>query len=126
MIEGIIRDKLISPFKKCNNSKCEEIYRYEFNQKCDFLFIILVYLYKDLNNSKNIKVKEKLIHYNISCFSEFYEIIGFIVMPQINHFTSILMATINDNNEYEYYYYNDMEEGLIMKRTDTFEKILKS
>ena len=84
------------------------------------------YLYKDLNNNKNINVKKKLIRYNISCFSEFYEIIGFIVMPQSDHFTSILMGNINDNNEYEYYYYNDMEEGIILKRTDTFENILKN
>ena len=47
-------------------------------------------------------------------------------MPKSDHFTSILMGNINDNNEYEYYYYNDMEEGIILKRTDTFENILKN
>ena len=82
--------------------KCNEYYRYEFKHTCEFLFIILDYLYKDINNSNSIKVKEKLIKYNISCFSEFYEIIGFIIMPKINHFTSILIGNINDNNEYEY------------------------
>ena len=125
-LEDIIHDKLITPFEKCNIPKCEEKYRYEFIQTCEFLFIILDYLYKDLNNNKNINVKKKLIRYNISCFSEFYEIIGFIVMPKSDHFTSILMGNINDNNEYEYYYYNDMEEGIILKRTDTFENILKN
>ena len=96
--------------------KCNEFYRYEFKHICEFLFIILDYFYKALNDSNSIKVKEKLIKYNISCFSEFYEIIGFIIMPKINHFTSILIGNINDNNEYEYYYYDDLEEGEIIKK----------
>ena len=45
--------------------KCRETYRYEFKQTAEFLFIILDYLYKDLNNNNNKKIKEKLIHYNI-------------------------------------------------------------
>ena len=47
-------------------------------------------------------------------------------MPKVEHFTCILMGNINDNNEFEYYYYNDMAEGDIIKKTDTFENILKS
>ena len=35
------------------------------------------------------------------------------------------MGNINDNNEFEYYYYNGMEEGDIIKKTDTFENRLK-
>ena len=125
-IEDIIHDKLITFSEKCHNQKCRETYRYEFKQTSEFLFIILDYLYKDLNNNNNKKIKEKLIHYNISCFSEFYEVIGFIIMPEINHFTSILMGNINDNNEFEYYYYNDMNGGNVIKKTDTFENIVKT
>ena len=47
-------------------------------------------------------------------------------MDQSDHFTSILMGNINDNNEYEYYYYNDMEGGIIMKKINKFENILKN
>ena len=125
-IEDIIHDKLITFSEKCHNQNCRETYRYEFKQTSEFLFIILDYLYKDLNNNNNKKIKEKLIHYNISCFSEFYEVIGFIIMPEINHFTSILMGNINDNNEFEYYYYNDMNGGNVIKKTDTFENIVKT
>ena len=63
------------------------------------------------------RCKKKLIRYNISCFKEFYEIIGFIIMPKINHFTSIMIGNINDNNEYEYYYYDDLDEGKIIKKS---------
>ena len=91
-------------------SKCNDYYRYEFKHTSEFLFIILDYLNKALNKSNSIKVKEKLIKYNISCFSEFYKIIGFIIMPKINHFTTILIGNINDNNEYEYYCYDILEE----------------
>ena len=83
-IEDIIHDKLITFSEKCHNQNCRETYRYEFKQTSEFLFIILDYLYKDLNNINNKKIKEKLIHNNISCFSEFYEVIGFIIMPEIN------------------------------------------
>ena len=58
-LEEIVEDKLISSFEKCNISKCEEKYIYEFKQTCEFLFIILDYIYKDLNNNKNIKIKKK-------------------------------------------------------------------
>ena len=108
--EELVNEKLVSSFQKCNMAKCNEYYRYEFKHSREFLFFILDYLNKDLNNSNSIKVKEKLIKYNISCFSEFYEIIGFIIMPKINHFTSILICNINDNNEYEYYCYDILEE----------------
>ena len=47
-------------------------------------------------------------------------------MPQENHFTSILLGNISDNEEYEYFYYNDMDEGNVMRKTDKFENILKS
>ena len=47
-------------------------------------------------------------------------------MPKINHFTSILIGNINDNNEYEYYYNDDLDEGKIIKKVDTFENILKN
>ena len=125
-IDDIIHDKIITFSEKCYNPNCKETYRYEFKQTSQFLFIILDYLYKDLNNNNNKKIKEKLIRYNISCFSKFYEVVGFIIMPKVDHFTCILMGNINDNNEFEYYYYNDMAEGDIIKKTDTFENILKS
>ena len=109
----------------CYNPNCKETYRYEFKQTSQFLFTILDYLYKALYNNINKKIKEKLIRYNISCFSKFYEVVGFIIMPKVDHFTWILMGNINDNNEFEYYYYNDMAEGDIIKKTDTFENRLK-
>ena len=37
-------------------------------------------------------------------------------MPKINNFTSILIGNINDNNEYEYYYYDDLEKGEVIKK----------
>ena len=46
-------------------------------------------------------------------------------MPKINHFTSIMIGNINDNNEYEYYYY-DLDEGKIIKKVDEFENILQN
>ena len=54
--------------------KCNEYYRLEFKNTCEILFIILDYLYKELNSINTIIVEEKLIKYNILCFSEFYEI----------------------------------------------------
>ena len=50
---------------------------------------------------------------------------GFITMPSIIHFTIILTNNINDNNEYMHYYYNDMEDGKIIEKIDTFKEILK-
>ena len=47
-------------------------------------------------------------------------------MPKIDHFTSILLGNINDNDEYEYYYYNGIEKGNVIKETDTIENILKN
>ena len=125
-IEEIFKDKLITFSEKCNIPTCKPRYGIEFKDTAEFVFIILDYLYKDLNNINNVKIKQKIIRDNISCFKKFYEIIGFIIIPQENHFTSILLGNINDNEEYEYFYYNDMDEGNVIRITDKFENILKS
>lgn len=57
-IEEIVEDKLITSFEKCNIPKCNEYYRFEFRQTWSFLYIILDYLYKDLNTTKCIDVKK--------------------------------------------------------------------
>ena len=101
-IEEIVEDKIINISDKCNI--CKKKYSYNFNQASKFLFVILDYMYNDLKNPKKINIKKKLIHYNISCFGKFYEIIGFILMPKCNHFTTLLMSNINDNDEYEYFF----------------------
>ena len=125
--EDIISNTLILCFDKCRNPKYSKNYSYIFSKTCDFLFVILDYLYKDLNSTKTITIKSKLIKYNISCYGKFYELVGFIVMTINNHFTSIILSNINDNNEYDCFYYNDMKNNeKVIKIHDTFEKILKS
>ena len=46
-------------------------------------------------------------------------------MPKIDHFTSILLGNINDNDKYEYYYYNDMEKGNVIKNRYIWKYIKK-
>ena len=37
-----------------------------------------------------------------------------------------MIGNIHDNNEYEYYYYDDLDEGKIIKKVDTFENLLQN
>ena len=48
-------------------------------------------------------------------------------MPLNNLFIIILLSNINDNNQYDYFYYNDMDNnGKVIIKTDSLENIFKT
>ena len=61
-IEDIISNNLISCVDICRNPKCNKKYSYSFTKTCDFLFVILDYIYKDLNKQKKSLLKLNLLN----------------------------------------------------------------
>ena len=51
----------------------------------------------------------------------FFNIICIMTMPCSNHYTAILIYNINNNSFSDYYYYDGIHNGEIIKKQDTLK-----
>ena len=116
-LDDIIYNNIIGFNDLCRNSKCSTYYNYKMTYISDFLFIIFDYLFINIKKKNIIKIKEKFILSIIECFENFYDLIGFILMPSNNHYTNIIFSNISCNNFYDFYFYDGISNnGRVLKK----------